>query len=75
MREMLVESFLVFVLQSLANFATHDAETIFLLLLVVFGYVQMLDYTVPGGAHDDDDDDVQEEERLFQHLWKKGKSF
>jgi hypothetical protein len=38
----------------------------------------MLDYTVPGGAHDDDDDDdddVQEEERLFQHLWKKGKSF
>jgi hypothetical protein len=38
-----------------------------------------LDYTVPGGAHDDDDDDddddVQEEERLFQHLWKKGKSF
>lgn len=70
-----MESFLVFVLQSLANFATHDAETIFLLLLVVFGYVQMLDYTVPGGAHDDDDDDVQEEERLFQHLWKKGKSF
>jgi hypothetical protein len=38
----------------------------------------MLDYTVPGGAHDDDDDDdddVQEEERLFQNLWKKGKSF
>lgn len=43
---------------------------------MVFCYVQMLDYTVPGGAHDDDDDDdVQEEERLFQHLWKKGKSF
>ncbi len=70
-----MESFLFFVLQSLANFATHDAETIFLLLLlVVFCYVQMLDYTVPGGAHDDDDD-VQEEERLFQDLWKKGKSF
>ncbi len=70
-----MESFLFFVLQSLANFATHDAETIFLLLLLVaFCYVQMLDYTVPGGAHDDDDD-VQEEERLFQDLWKKGKSF
>jgi hypothetical protein len=36
---------------------------------------EMLDYTVPGGAHDDDDEYVQEEERLFQHLWKKGKSF